>query len=212
MVTHADLMLLSPGGLPFSAPGWLFELKYDGFRVLTLKERDRVRLLSRHGNDLAESFPELIQAVAELPVDEIALDGELVVVDGDGAPKFERLCKRAFTRDKRVVAAAARGEPAAIFAFDLLCAEGVDYRNMLLIDRKAELKRIVRRSGRVRCAQHVEEHGVALFRHIERMDLEGIVAKRSASIYRAGRTGHWIKIKTAIGRAREAKRMEQRRR
>jgi bifunctional non-homologous end joining protein LigD len=73
-------MLLTLVRQPFSAPGWLFELKYDGFRVLTLKPGRRVRLLSRHGNDMAQSFPELVDAVAELGVDELALDGELVVV------------------------------------------------------------------------------------------------------------------------------------
>ncbi len=75
-------------------------------------------------------------------------------------------------------------------------AQDADHRTLPLIDRKAELKKIVRRSGRVRCAQHIEEHGKALFRHIERLELEGIVAKCASSIYRAGRTRDWLKVKT----------------
>jgi bifunctional non-homologous end joining protein LigD len=208
--SHADLMLPTLIRQPFSSPEWLFELKYDGFRVLTVKQLDRVRLLSRQGNDMAEAFPELVATISNFPADTLALDGELVVLDKQGVPQFERLCKRAFAR-KRWTVASADIDAAAIFAFDILYLDGRDCRELPLLERKAILREQVCDAYRIRCAQHIEERGEELFAEVDRLELEGIVAKRLLSTYSAGRSTHWLKVKTAAGRAREAKRTEHRR-
>jgi bifunctional non-homologous end joining protein LigD len=208
-LNHKDLALLSPGK-PFSAPGWIFELKYDGFRVLTLKEGERVRLLSRQGRDMSEAFPELVADLAAVDTD-FAIDGELVVLDEAGRPQFERVSSRALMRDAMNIRVSSRAIPAAIMAFDLLHAHGEDHRGLPLVVRKAALKRLLRGPVRTCCAEHVEVHGKEMYDQVCEMELEGIVAKRAASVYRAGRTKDWLKINTLAGRAAEARRMEHRR-
>jgi ATP-dependent DNA ligase len=161
---------------------------------------------------LEEAFPELVTAVANLPAETLALDGELLVQDETGAPQFERLCKRALGRRFRTVTAAAIENPAAIFAFDILYLDGRDCRELPLLERKAILTEQVCDAKRIKCAQHIEERGEELFAEVKRLELEGMVAKEASSAYAAGRSRQWLKIKTAAGRAREAKRMEHRRR
>jgi bifunctional non-homologous end joining protein LigD len=82
MVSHLDLMLATSAAKPFDRPGWVFELKYDGFRVLAIRQGDEARLLSRRGNDLSVCFPEIVECLRDLP--DSVLDGELVVLDDQG--------------------------------------------------------------------------------------------------------------------------------
>jgi bifunctional non-homologous end joining protein LigD len=97
-ITHEHLMLATPAKAPFAAPGWIFELKYDGFRCLTTKRGQRVKLESRRGRDMAASFPEVVEALRAIPHD-LVIDGELVICDARGCPQFERLSKiTTFTR------------------------------------------------------------------------------------------------------------------
>jgi bifunctional non-homologous end joining protein LigD len=105
-----------------------------------------------------------------------------------------------------------RVQPAAIFCFDVLHANGEDHRHFPLAVRKAALRGLLRGGKRVRIAEHVEEQGQALYEHAKALDLEGVVAKRAASPYRAGRTNDWLKIKTPAGKARESKRRDDRNR
>ena len=95
-ITHQDLMLATPAREPFSRPGWLFELKYDGFRIMGVREADRARLITRRGIDLSRSFPELVIALEALP--QAVIDGELVLLDSEGRPSFEKLFRRAAMR------------------------------------------------------------------------------------------------------------------
>jgi bifunctional non-homologous end joining protein LigD len=158
---------------------------------------------------MVEAFPELVADVESLPGD-FALDGELVVLDDEGKPQFEKLCARAWTRDAMQIRLVSRVQPAAIFCFDLLHANDEDHRHFPLAVRKAALRGLLRGGKRVRIAEHVEEQGQALYEHAKALDLEGVVGKRATSIYRTGRTNDWLKIKTPGGKAREASRMEHR--
>ena len=96
-LTHLDLMHPTLYAKPFSAPGWLFELKVDGFRALARKQEGQVELRSRNGRSLAPAFPEIINALARIPGD-WTLDAELVVPDKRGHPSFGRLQRRALMR------------------------------------------------------------------------------------------------------------------
>ena len=90
--TYKDLAVPTLAKRPFSRPGWLFEVKYDGFRALAIKQGERVTLVSRKGTDLLRAFPEMDPSLAVLP--DLVLDGELVLLDEYGRPDFHRLCRR----------------------------------------------------------------------------------------------------------------------
>jgi bifunctional non-homologous end joining protein LigD len=189
-------MLAQPADAPFRAEGWLFELKYDGYRLIARKEGARVTLQYRRGGDATALFPEVARAVAALPVERAVLDGELVVLDGAGRPDFQALQGRGRLQRAIDVAAAAVTRPATYFAFDLLAAGGLDLRPLPLLRRKAVLAALAPRLGPVRLAEHVETEGEALFREVEARGLEGIVAKRADAPYRAGRSPAWLKVRT----------------
>lgn len=203
-ITHRDLIQLSSAPKPFDAPGWIFELKYDGFRAL-LHGGGAQRITSRHGNPMGQAFPELLRELEDMA--DVVMDAELVVVDERGHPQFERLARRARMSRPLEVHAAIERDPAALFVFDLLWCEGKDCRRMPLSERKALLEEVLRGGQRVRYAGHHAVHGERLFKEAEKLELEGIVGKFAASPYAAGRSKHWVKVKTAIGKAREQLRL-----
>lgn len=159
---------------------------------------------------MSGAFPELTSELATLP-EGTAIDGELVMLDQNGHPQFDELMGRAAVSRRDSVARASRLRPGAIFAWDLLMYAGEDMRNLPLVVRKDALEVALAGLHRIKIAAHVHQAGELLYKKAEFLELEGIVAKRADSPYKAGRTSDWIKIKTPIGRAREAKRMEHRR-
>lgn len=197
-------MLATPGKL-FSAPGWIFELKYDGFRCLVVKTLDVVSLLSRSGREMGACFPEIVEAARAVPHDFVA-DGELVIVDETGRPQFEALTRRNAMRSPARIRKAAAEQPAAVFAFDLLWLDGEDFRERRLLDRKAALYDLLGQRRRIRHTGHFAASSRELWQLALQLELEGIVAKEAASTYTAGRTTRWQKIKTPAGEAREAAR------
>ncbi len=158
---------------------------------------------------MSRAFPELIRELERLPPATV-LDGELVMLDERGHPQFDELLGRSAVSRPQTVARAARERPATIVAWDILMYAGLDVRHLPLIERKVILKRALRGLHRVCYATHVEGHGEAMYEQAVIEELEGIVAKRADSPYTAGRTKHWIKVKTPSGREREAKRVENR--
>ena len=189
-------MLAEPAEAPFRREGWLFELKYDGYRLLAWKEGARVTLRYRRGGDATALFPEVARALATLPVDGAVLDGEVVVLDAAGRPDFQALQQRGRLLRGIDVADAALTRPATFFAFDLLSIGGLDLRALPLVRRKELLAAVAPRLGPVRFADHVEAEGEALYREVEARGLEGIVAKRGDAPYRTGRSEAWLKIRT----------------
>lgn len=182
---------------PFTREGWLFELKYDGYRILAGKTEDgRVKLRTRNGKDATKSFPEIVRTLHSLPFSELVLDGEMTVLDTEGRPDFSRLQRRALRTNPRQVEQATLELPAAYFVFDLLALEGFDLRLLPLETRKRLLREILPSAGAVRFADHVEERGEDLYALIRERNLEGILAKKADSIYRAGRSPSWLKIRS----------------
>jgi len=186
---------------PFSRADWLFELKYDGYR-LSAERQGRptandalVNLRYRSGLDSTSIYPDIVLALKALPHDHLLFDGELVVLDDGGKPNFQLLQQRArLSRPIDVDHAAAR-LPATYFVFDLLAFEGYDLRPLPLAERKAIVRRLLPPRGPIRYADHVEERGLEFYQQIHGMGLEGMVAKRAAAPYRAGRSTSWIKIR-----------------
>ena len=191
----AEFMLAEIGDKAFSKPGWVFEPKLDGYRILATHEGDEPALKSRNGHDLTASFPDVARAVKALPVPRAVIDGELVIPDAQGKPSFQALQKRGrLTRGLDVRRAAAES-PAVLYAFDLLGFEDRDLRGLPLTERKRILRMVLPPLGALKYVDHFEEDGTALMEHVSALGLEGIVGKKADSPYRAGRTPSWVKIR-----------------
>jgi bifunctional non-homologous end joining protein LigD len=170
---------------PFSDPGWIFERKLDGVRCLAHRDRGGpVQLFSRTDRSMNADYPEIVQALESDPCQDFVLDGEVVAFDGRGVTSFSRLQRR---RHERVAV--------YYYVFDLLRLDGRDVRDLPLRERKALLRRALRFRGPVRFSPHRNEHGEELFRDACRRGLEGVMAKRADSPYRATRSSDWRKLK-----------------
>jgi len=190
-------MLACPTEEPFSSPDWLFELKYDGYRLVGFGGRGKAELRYRSGLDATVRFPEIAAALRALPCDGVVLDGEVVVLDAEGVPRFGLLADRAGLTRQSEVQRAAAALPATYFAFDLIGCDGWDLRELPLIERKAVLQRLVPAAGPLRYSDHVEGDGEGLYALIVQRGLEGVLAKKRDSVYKSGqRAKEWLKIKT----------------
>jgi bifunctional non-homologous end joining protein LigD len=188
-------MLAETAERSFDDPAFLFELKIDGFRAVASRQGDRPSLHYRRGADATALFPDLAKALLALPFEQVIFDGEIAVLDEAGRPVFQRLQRRALLTAPRDLARAAAELPAALFVFDLLAFDGFDLRPLPLVERKALLKRVLPAEGPLRYVDHVEGHGTALFASVRELGLEGIMAKRAQSPYRAGRSRDWLKVR-----------------
>jgi bifunctional non-homologous end joining protein LigD len=188
-------MLASLGTTPFSRAGWVFEIKYDGVRVIAERRGDEVRMLGRSGEDITTRYPEIAQALIGLKAEHWVLDGEIIAYDDSGRPSFGRLQKRMLLSRPRDVAAAMARVPVRAVFFDCLALEGRDLRGLGLVERKDLLARILPPSGVVQSSDHVEQHGEAFFEAASEMGLEGVIAKRAASPYAGKRSSDWVKLK-----------------
>ncbi len=140
-------------------------------------------------------YPDLARAVRALPCKNLVLDGELVVLDEQSRPDFGRLQRRARTSRSLDIERATVELPATLFVFDLLGFEDFDLRPLPLRERKALLRDILPRSGPLRFADHIETRGEDFYASVSRLGLEGVMAKRSDTAYRAGRSPHWLKLR-----------------
>ena len=186
----ATLAERTPGG-----PGWLFEIKYDGVRVLAERDGDTVALYGRKGDAVTARYPEVVRALRALPVPRFVIDGEIVALGEDGRPSFQRLQARMhLTRADDIDAARAAVPVTGIF-FDCLALEGRDLRRRPLLERKRCLELLVPPRGVARYCEHVAGGGPAFFEAVGELGLEGVVAKRAASTYAGGRSRDWLKVK-----------------
>ena len=176
----------------FSSRNWLFEPKWDGFRGICFLEKGVVRFVSRNQRSLSERFPVLQDGIQDVEALNAILDGEIVALDPNGMPLFEGL------RSGRK----ARGCVIVFQAFDLLYLDGQSLVDESVIVRKRMLKKIVKRGARRRFCytDHVVGEGERFFAEVERIGLEGMVAKKIDSVYVSGRSSDWLKIKTEVGR------------
>jgi bifunctional non-homologous end joining protein LigD len=184
-VTVFEPCLPRPAKQPPAGPGWIHEIKHDGFRIMARRETGgRVRLITRKGNDFTERFPQIAAAVGALPVRTCLIDGEAIITDDNGLAVFELVRRQRHHSD------------AALCAFDLIELDGVDLRRWPIEDRKATLAKLLRRSPPgIVLNEHFEGDGAMIYRQACALGCEGIVSKRVGSPYRAGRTDHWIKVK-----------------
>lgn len=189
-------MLCDTADAPFSAKDWIFELKYDGYRLIGWGGNGAATLRYRSGADASARYPELLAGLKALPVPGLVLDGEVVAEGPDGAPSIQKLAERAQLVRKSDIARAAVASPVTWFVFDLLAADGFDLRNLPLEARKALLAQVVPSVGAIRLAEHIPQVGEAFLAAVVARGLEGVVGKRLGTRYRAGvRSKDWLKLK-----------------
>jgi bifunctional non-homologous end joining protein LigD len=169
---------------PPSGPGWIHEIKHDGFRIKGRRDAAGPRLISRNGHDFSERFPFITMAIGALPVRSCLIDGEAIVTDESGLADFEPM------RRRRVQVAA------VLCAFDLLELDDDDLRGLPLEQRKRELKELLKGArSPIAFNQHYEADGALVFERACALGCEGIVSKKLGSPYRSGRSCHWLKVK-----------------
>lgn len=171
---------------PFDDPGWVFEDKYDGFRMVAAIERGKVTLYSRNGKIISHSYIEVAKALEGVKSNAV-IDGELVAIGRDGASHFQ-LLQNALRHEAKLL----------YCAFDLMFENGVDLRKRPLLERKERLKAILPHDKLIAFSRHRDANGTKFFAEADRKGLEGIMAKRADSAYASGtRTPDWLKIKAA---------------
>ena len=190
-----SLMLATLQERPFSGPEWIFEIKYDGVRVLAERRGDIVEMVGRNGTPITNRYPELREALKRLPVDHFVIDGEIVALDERGQPSFQKLQARMHLTGAHDIERATIAVPVEGLFFDCLALEGYDLRSLPLLERKECLKSFLPPLGQARYSDHVTRAGEAFFDAASERGLEGIVAKKINSRYVGGRSRDWIKLK-----------------
>ncbi len=178
--------LASVAEAPPETPGWISELKFDGYRLLAAVDHGKVRLLTRNGHDWANRLPAVAKAVGGLSVRTAMLDGELVALREEGTSSFP---------DLQAALSEGRDRSLFFYLFDLLHLNGWDLRTCKLLDRKHALFGLAEWGGMLRCSDHVEDHAADIRREACRRGLEGIICKRADAPYRPGRGRLWLKLK-----------------
>ena len=187
MPASIEPMLATLASTPFDDPDWLYEIKWDGFRVQAVVDGGKVRTLTRGLKDAETYFPRLLTPASWIDARQAIVDGEVVAIDEDGRPDFSLLQTKL-------------GQPGVgglvYQPFDLLYLDGRLLLNVKLEDRKRLLRSVLRDHPRVRFAAHVEAEGKAFYEAARLNGLEGIIAKLRRSRYEPGRRSNaWLKLK-----------------
>src|SRR5262245_34439187 len=189
------LMLATLEERPFSSPEWIFEIKYDGVRVLAERNGDTIELYGRNGTQITNRYPELGEALKKLHIEPVVIDRQIVALDDRGQPSFQRLQARMHLTSPRDVELGMAAAPVEGFFFDCLALGDHDLRSLPLVYRKEFLKSFLPLLGRAHYSDHVAEAGKAFFDAASERGLEGIVAKKANSHDVGVRSRDWNKIK-----------------
>ncbi|HEY2391411.1 MAG TPA: DNA ligase D [Candidatus Angelobacter sp.] len=196
MPASLDPMLATLSTSIPSGTDWLYEVKWDGYRALCYIADGKVRMLSRRGIKLDKQFATVVAALAQsVKADTAIIDGEVVALDENGNPSFQRLQGMTGFGVKPAVKGVA--PLLNFFAFDLIYLNGFDLRKAALIDRRNLLTSILLPSDIVRYSEHFAGKGSELLQAVKAKGLEGILAKQAQSRYESKRSGNWIKIKVS---------------
>jgi bifunctional non-homologous end joining protein LigD len=167
---------------------WLYELKFDGIRAIAIKNNAKVSLISRNENKLDGRFPEIVEAIKDLPVRECVIDGEVVALDEEGRSSFQLL---------QALEMEGRKAPLRLYVFDLLQLNGKSLLGLPLEQRKQVLAKICENVGdQIRYSGEISGDVKSLLAEVKRRGLEGLIGKQRDSVYEPGRrSGTWIKLK-----------------
>ncbi|MCU6711383.1 DNA ligase D [Paenibacillus sp. J5C_2022] len=172
-----------PGG-----EDWLYEMKYDGYRIIAFVEGNDVRLLTRNGNDYAKRFHDIASALVDLAAGRaMVLDGEVAITDESGKTDFQALQNYLKNPKARNL---------TYIVFDLLALDGEDLRSTSLTERKERLESLLQNApGNLYYSRHIRGSGKESFAAACEAGMEGIIGKKAGSLYSGTRTGDWIKLK-----------------
>ena len=171
---------------PFHHPGWVYEEKYDGWRMVAYKDGDRVQLVSRPGRDHTTRFPDLVAAIVGLKPSTLILDGEVCLFDRHLVSRFEWL------RHGKPPDVA---NPPLFMVFDCLHVAGRDLRELALRTRREWLEDVSHDQTLILPARRLAENGLDAWQEVFARGYEGLVGKDEAAPYREGRTLSWLKVK-----------------
>jgi bifunctional non-homologous end joining protein LigD len=166
---------------PPKGKDWIFEVKWDGIRALVYIDRGTLRIYTRNQNRCEDKYPELLPLPKYIRAAQAILDGEIVVLDEKGVSRFELTIRHE--------------KPAHLILFDLLYLDGRDLRREPLSERKKLLEKIVKPWTRVRISESFEGHGEHLLDAAREAGLEGLMAKKTSSVYESKRSANWLKLK-----------------
>jgi bifunctional non-homologous end joining protein LigD len=185
LTTFHKPMLATLGDQPFNDPHWIFEIKWDGYRAIADVNNKAVELYSRNGLSFKLLYPPIAEALQQLDINAV-LDGEIVVFNDNNKPDFQRLQQFGELKKGKLV----------YYVFDCLFVKGKSIQHKPLLERKEILKKLIPKNNIIQFADHVAENGLDFFEGVKAMDLEGMIAKQSSSIYKSGkRSADWLKIK-----------------
>ena len=187
--------MLAKASAPFDSPDWLFEIKWDGERIIAFVEKEKViRLQNRYGHDVTHRFPEIIGA--HVQTDQATLDGEIVIFE-DQKPSFPKLLERISLDNELKIKLMSKLAPVSYIPFDVIRYGGTMIDRLPLIKRKDILSSILSKdAGSIIPTFFVEGNGQDFFEIIVNMGYEGIMAKKKDSYYLLGkRSDLWLKMK-----------------
>ena len=173
---------------PPAAGDWIYELKFDGIRLIAVKKDEKVSLLSRNQNDLSGRFPEIVESIQNLLPRECVIDGEVVAVDDEGRSSFQLLQAHEME---------GRKSPIYFYAFDLLQLDRKSLIELPLEARKNVLEKLCADAGDpIRYSGAIGSDAKRLLEEVQRRGLEGLIGKQRNSVYEPGRrSGAWVKLK-----------------
>lgn len=179
-----------------SGPGWIFERKLDGIRLIAVAYDGQVRLYSRNGHDRTRAYPEVVVALAHQPARRFVVDGEVVAFDGNRT-SFGRLQQRSGLNDPD--AALATGIDVFFYLFDIVALDDSDTTSLPLRRRKQLLRDVFQFEDPLRFCPHRNETGPQYLEEACAKGWEGLIAKRADSRYHSARSRSWLKLK-CVGR------------
>lgn len=178
-------MLAKDTDTPFSNKDWLYEIKWDGYRAIAEVNNSDVKFYSRNGNSFLATYTPIVEELLTMKVNAV-LDGEVVVINEEGNPDFQKL--QYYSENNHL--------PLLYYVFDLLELNGKKLYSHPLIDRKNLLQELIKDNPVVKYSDHIEERGEDFFEVSKQKNLEGIMAKKKDSLYYPGkRSADWLKIK-----------------
>ncbi len=185
MPAKMEPMLATLVDEPFADDGWLYEIKWDGYRAISFMHKGSVEIRSRNDKSFNDKFYPVTQALKEWNINAV-VDGEIVVVNEKGISDFGALQNWRSEADGELY----------YYVFDILWLEGKDLSGLALTDRKIILESVIPASGIIKKSDSFKESGITFFETIKKMGLEGMIAKKESSVYLpGGRSKEWLKIK-----------------
>jgi bifunctional non-homologous end joining protein LigD len=169
----------------FDSTDWIYEIKWDGYRAIAEISKEGNKLYSRNGLTFHKHYLKIFESLNDISI-QVILDGEIVVMDENGIPSFQKLQNY---KNKNA-------SPIYYYVFDCLEIEGKSIKHLPVTERKEMLQKILPENSIIKYCDHIENEGKLFFEHIQKLNLEGMIAKRKSSKYLIGkRSTDWLKIK-----------------